>query len=82
MALYIIDYQIYSVKYCYWEKSNTGKKFTRHLFKYYSTPFFDTPSPKPHNRCLTRIINYIGGPFCFVYEGYAHMKNGHLFAEW
>ena len=39
MALYIADYQIHSVKYYYWEKSNTRKKFTRHLFKYYSTPF-------------------------------------------
>ena len=39
MPLYIADYQIHSVKSYYWEKSNTRKKFTRHLFKYYSTPF-------------------------------------------
>jgi hypothetical protein len=39
VSLYIADYQIHSVKYYYWEKSNTRKKFTRHLFKYYSTPF-------------------------------------------
>ena len=39
MSLYITDYQTHSVKCYYWEKSNTRKKFTQYLFKYYSTPF-------------------------------------------